>query len=126
MQIRLELPDRKLEASGTVILPGGSQAFSIHLDDVELAIKFVGDEDNPKIDPPEGDAKRFAVTLVNWNNPLGTTWYVPDIVDADGKSIDVALNVTGSGARASDIEGNPAETVTRAVSYSIYSRVLHG
>jgi len=91
--------------------------FSIHIDDVELEITFLGDDDDPEIKPPILVGKKFSVTLSNWTNPLGTSWYVPKIVSAEGRDVDVALTIHAIGR---------SPQLSRTVNYSIYSSEING
>lgn len=117
MLVKVETGNRRLEQSGSLILPFDERSFSIHIDDVELEITFRGDADAPEVDEPDVDGKKFSVTLINWNNPLGTTWAVPDLLSADGRSVTIALHVTGSGA---------SQEVARNVAFAVYSSPQNG
>lgn len=117
MQVRVETSHKRLEASGSVVVADVGMTLSIHIDDVELEIAFTGDGDEPGVEGPIVSPKKFAVTLTNWTNPLGTSWYLPNLVDADGLDVDLALTVHGIGH---------GRDLARIVSYSVYSSLRNG
>lgn len=113
MEVKAVLAGQIVESSGVVVLSSQQKVFSIHVDDVEVAFEFQGDDNEPALSSRLDGAKKVVVTLLNWSNPLGTSNIFNDIVVAEDRSVTIGIYVNTVGQ---------APKLGRTVSYSVTSR----
>lgn len=116
MEITATIGEENVEASESLFLPHGYTNFAVNIEDIHLSFEFIGDANDPSIKgEPEGtDKKKIKVTLINWNNSLGTTNVFRDIAFIDDKAVNFFLTVVG-------VNGGDGR-VARRITYTITSR----
>ena len=109
MRVSVATPGREVISSGSITLGSTQPSVLFFIEDLQLNFRFEPGAGEPTAVAEQPDPKTVNFTLKSFDNPLGTTYELPNILTVEGRPLSLVVF----------IHANNGVPITRVMSYTL-------